>query len=100
MGAVRGKSGKSGYSLRVGKAEKHAKWPELVRDKKADVFEGYRQLVLDSGRRLRLFWRSKKGQAFFVTAKDLPVYQGRTLREATLKLVAQLPEYADCEVVF
>lgn len=92
-----GKSGKLVALRQAGRAEKHAKWPDIVKFKKADVFEGYRQMVLPH-RRFRYFWRSKKGMGFWVTAKGMAVFQGRTLREATIRMVASLPEYQEMDV--
>jgi hypothetical protein len=50
-------------------------------------------------RQFRYFWRSLKGRGFWVTAKGMDVFQGRTLREATVKMVRTLPEYQDCTVM-
>ena len=78
-------------------AAARAKWPEEVRAMKAGVMECYRHMVLPR-RRFRYTWRSLKGVGFWVTAKDLPVFYGKTLREATIKMVRHLPEYSDCVV--
>lgn len=71
----------------AGRRTAHMKWPIQVRTMKKGVMQGYRQLVLPD-RRFRFFWRSLKGRGFWVTAKDFPVFEGRTLAEATLRLAA------------
>jgi hypothetical protein len=93
-----GKSGKSGGSFRARLDAARAKWPPEVRTKKKDVFEGYRQMVLP-GRRFRYTWRSLKGKGFWLTASKMPVFYGKTLREATVAMLRSLPEYADCTVL-
>jgi hypothetical protein len=81
-------------ALAKARAEWRAKWPAEVRHVNqnnnrpvkagATVFEGYRALVLPD-RRVRFEWRSLAGVGFWVTAKDAPVFTGKTLPEATLK---------------
>lgn len=61
---------------------------------KKGVTQGYRQMKLPR-RSFRYFWRSLKGKGFWVTAKGMAVFQGRTLREATISMVRTLPEYAE-----
>jgi hypothetical protein len=81
-----GKSGKSERSVTDVVAAARAKWPVEVRTIKKGVMEGYRQMVFQDGRRFRFYWRSLKGVGFWVTAKGAPVFGGKTLPEATLKL--------------
>ena len=82
----------------AGRAAAQAKWPAEVREIKKGVMQGYRSLVLPR-RTFRIFWRSLKGHGVWLTAKGMPVFEGKTLREATVKLVRTLPEYVDCAVM-
>ncbi|MGO9605659.1 MAG: hypothetical protein ACLQAT_20115 [Candidatus Binataceae bacterium] len=91
--ARKGSAGRRQFDAQAvakGRAEKYAKWPAEVKhvtmNQGGPVFEGYRALVLTNGTRLRIDWRSKKGVGFWVTAKDYPVYFGKTLHYATLRL--------------
>lgn len=81
-----------------GQREKYAKWPSEVRTLSAnsggDVFEGSRALVLSDGRRVPIYWRSKKGRGFWVGCKDYPLYFGPTLHDATLRLTQILESRA------
>lgn len=94
----RRKSGESIASLRAGRVAAREKWPIEVRSMKTGVMEGYRQMVLPR-RRFQYKWRSLKGKGFWLTAKGMPVFQGKTLREATVKMVRALPECMDCTVL-
>lgn len=82
----------------AGRVAAREKWPVEVREIKKGVMQGYRQMILPR-RRFQYKWRSLKGKGFWLTAKGMPVFQGKTLREATIKMVRSLPEYADCTVM-
>ena len=88
---------------RAARAASRAKWPPEVAHVNQNnnrgvkpfvtVFEGNRALVLPD-RRLPFEWRSLTSVGFWVTARDAPVFFGKTLPEATLKLAewAMTPE--------
>jgi hypothetical protein len=82
----------------AGRAAARAKWPPEVATIQKGVMQGYRQMKLPR-RQFRYFWRSLKGKGFWLTAKDMPVFYGKTLREATIAMVRTLPEYQDCTVM-
>lgn len=71
----------------AGKQAARDKWPPEVASIKKGVMESYRQLVLPDGRRFRFFYRTLKGQGVWATAKGWPVFHGKNLTEATLRLV-------------
>ena len=80
----------------AGRVATREKWPIEVREMKKGVMQGYRHLVEPS---IRLSWRSLKGKGFWLTAKGMGMFYGRTLREATLNMMRSLPEYQDCTVM-
>ena len=78
------------------KALAYAKWPDAVKvvtmNVGGPVFKGYRALILPTGERLRMDWRSRKGVGFWATAKGCLVHFGTSLADATLKLAAEVTQ--------
>lgn len=82
------------FDHNAGRKAQYAKWPREVKNVTASeggrVFEGRRALVLSNGQRVPMVWRSKKKVGFWATCKGHQVYFGKTLAEATLRLVEGL----------